>query len=227
MTVILPFCDEQRRYGHRGREAGQGHSNLHRKGMVTCEAATAMADGNGQRRDGPAAGIYGLRLQRPQLRGAFQGSPRCGRCRGRGEADSKQREALPRGKHLRNDASSKSPSTPDSTNLLIISNIVNYPVLGHINLCPPATSLKGNTLIFDALAFSAVEGEFHEGLSGQCNEAKVGFEWDSCFGKRFLHSALRAPVEMTRRRRSRKQPGCRSAGRKGRLAAAAPKCSRK
>ena len=119
--------------------------------------------------------------------------------------------------------SSKSPSTPDSTNLLIISNIVNYPVLGHINLCPPATSLKGNTLIFDALAFSAVEGEFHEGLSGQCNEAKVGFEWDSCFGKRFLHSALRAPVEMTRRRRSRKQPGCRSAGRKGRLAAAAPK----
>ena len=181
MTVILPFCDEQRRYGHRGREAGQGHSNLHRKGMVTCEAAAAMADGNGQRR-----------------------------------------EALPRGKHLRNDASSKSPSTPDSTNLLIISNIVNYPVLGHINLCPPATSLKGNTLIFDALAFSAVEGEFHEGLSGQCNEAKVGFEWDSCFGKRFLHSALRAPVEMTRRRRSRKQPGCRSAGRKGRLAAAAP-----
>ena len=33
---------------------------------------------------GTAAGMYGLRLLRPQLRGAMEGSPRCGRCLERG-----------------------------------------------------------------------------------------------------------------------------------------------
>ena len=62
-------------------------------------------------------------------------------------------------------ASCKSPSTPYSANLMIISNIANYPVLGGIKLVPPSTPLKGNTLIFDELAISAVAGELHEAFS--------------------------------------------------------------
>ena len=48
---------------------------------------------------------------------------------------------------------------------------------------PPATPAKGNTLIFDALAISTVEGELHEGLSRQYEAVRVGIEGDSCFVK--------------------------------------------
>ena len=50
---------------------------------------------------------------------------------------------------------------------------------GETNLMPPATPTKGNTLIFDVLALSAVEGELHEGLSRQCEAVRVGFEGGS------------------------------------------------
>ena len=54
---------------------------------------------------------------------------------------------------------------------------------GETNLMPPATPTKGNTLIFDVLALSAVEGELHEGLSRQCEAVRVGFKGGSRFVK--------------------------------------------
>ena len=38
---------------------------------------------------------------------------------------------------------------------------------GETNLMPPATPAKVNTLIFDVLAISAVEGDLHEGATLQ------------------------------------------------------------
>ena len=50
-------------------------------------------------------------------------------------------------------------------------------------MMPPATPAKRNTLIFDVLALSAVEGEWHEGLSRQCEALRVGFKGGSRFVK--------------------------------------------
>ena len=69
------------------------------------------------------------------------------------------------------------------TVLLIINVLSPINVAGEINLMPPATPAKGNTLIFDALAISTVEGELHEGLSRQYEAVRVGIEGDSCFVK--------------------------------------------
>ena len=58
--------------------------------------------------------------------------------------------------------SSKSPSTPDSANLMIISNIVNYPVLGGINLTPPHIGQIATLFIVSDLVNYPVRGDLHE-----------------------------------------------------------------
>ena len=83
--------------------------------------------------EGTAAGIYGLRLLRPQLRGALECSPRWVVARDEMLAETPRDIHLPQG-------------------------IVDYQyvsvtiVAGETNLMPPGTPEKVNTLIFDALA---------------------------------------------------------------------------
>ena len=59
--------------------------------------------------------------------------------------------------------SSKSRSTPLSANLMIISNIVNYPVLGGINLTPPHIGQIATLFIVSDLVNYPVRGDLHEG----------------------------------------------------------------
>ena len=59
--------------------------------------------------------------------------------------------------------SSKSPSTPDSANVMIISNIVNYTVLGGINLTPPHIGQIATLFIVSDLVNYPVRGDLHEG----------------------------------------------------------------
>ena len=65
--------------------------------------------------------------------------------------------------HSSRACSSKSPSTPDSANLMIISNIVNYPVIGGINLPPPHMEQIGILFIVSDLVNYPVRGDLHEG----------------------------------------------------------------
>ena len=65
--------------------------------------------------------------------------------------------------------SSKSPSTPDSANLMIISNIVNCPVLGGINLPPPHIEQIGILFIVSDFVNSPVLGDLHEGPGDKRN----------------------------------------------------------
>ena len=69
--------------------------------------------------------------------------------------------------HSSRACSSKSPSTPDSANLMIISNIVNYPVLGGINLPPPHMEQIGILFIVSDFVNSPVRGDLHEGQNHQ------------------------------------------------------------
>ena len=65
--------------------------------------------------------------------------------------------------------SSKSPSTPDSANLMIISNIVNYPVLGGISLPPPHIEQIGILFIVSDFVNSPVLGDLPEGPGDKRN----------------------------------------------------------
>ena len=69
--------------------------------------------------------------------------------------------------HCPDRPSRKSPSTPDSANLMIISNIVNCPVLGGINLSPPYIGHFTTSFIASKLLNYSVRGDLHEGQNHQ------------------------------------------------------------
>ena len=71
--------------------------------------------------------------------------------------------------HCPDRPSRKSPSTPDSANLMIISNIVNCPVLGGINLPPPHIEQIGILFIVSDFVNSPVLGDLHEGPGDKRN----------------------------------------------------------
>ena len=94
--------------------------------------------------------------------------------------------------------SSKSPSTPDSANLMIISNIVNYPVLGGISLPPPHIEQIGILFIVSDFVNSPVLGDLHEGPG---DKRHFPCHSDQVFPLSFRPSAL--PVISTERSESR------------------------
>ena len=64
--------------------------------------------------------------------------------------------------HSSRACSSNSPSTQDSANEMIISNIVNCPVLGGINLMSPYIEQIGILFIVSNFVNSPVRGDLHE-----------------------------------------------------------------